>query len=64
MVIRRQLPVAQQAARRAELDTLRTTRLLTLAERAEAESLTNRLYQREWRRALSAPHPQATANAR
>lgn len=64
MVIRRQLPVAQQAARRAELDTLRTTRLLTLAERAEAESLTNRLYQREWRRTVSVPRPQATANAR
>lgn len=44
------MPVAEQRRRMAELDTLRIDRPLTVQERAEAESLINRLYMREYRR--------------
>lgn len=45
----RQMPVADQLRRTAELDALRLQRPLTAAEQAEADSLINRAYQREWR---------------
>ena len=59
MVTSRQT-IAQQRTRRAELDTLRLRRPLTAEERAEADTLAQRLYMREWRRSLTTPrerHP-------
>lgn len=45
----RQMPVAQQLRRMAELDALRLQRGLTASEQAEADNLAYRTYQREWR---------------
>ncbi|NLR72841.1 hypothetical protein HGI47_18355 [Novosphingobium sp. ERN07] len=45
----RQMPVAQQLRRTAELDALRLLRPLTAAEQAEADNLADRAYQRQWR---------------
>lgn len=45
----RQMPVAQQLRRMAELDALRLQRGLTASELAEADNLAYRTYQREWR---------------
>lgn len=49
MVTRRRMSIAQQNARRDELDRLRLERPLTDAEAAEADRLTNALYLREYR---------------
>ena len=46
---RRQVPVAQQRARQAELDLIRLQRPLTHAERAEADRLAAREQMRAWR---------------
>ena len=45
----RQMLVAQQLRRMAELDALRLQRALTASEQAEADNLAYRTYQREWR---------------
>jgi DnaJ-domain-containing protein 1 len=58
MVTPRRIPLAQQIARRAELDTLRLSRRLTPSEAAEADNLAQRLYMREFRRSLSQPRRQ------
>lgn len=46
---RRQIPVAEQLARTAELDRIRCQRKLTEAEQAEADNLAERAYIRAWR---------------
>lgn len=45
----RQMPVAEQLRRTAELDALRLQRPLTAAEQAEADNLADRAYHRHWR---------------
>lgn len=45
----RQMPVAEQLRRAAELDALRLQRQLTEAEQAEADNLADRAYHRHWR---------------
>lgn len=52
---RRQIPLAEQRRRSAELATLRLTRGLTDAEQAEAEALAHRAYMRAWHAAQAAP---------
>ena len=47
--------LAAQRTRAAELDTIRLSRPLTPHERTEADTLTARLYMREWRRSIGAP---------
>lgn len=49
MVTVRRMSVAQQNARRDELDRLRLERPFTDAEAAEVDRLTNALYLREYR---------------
>lgn len=48
-MIRREIPVPQQNARRIELYEINAQRLLTDAEQAELDSLEHRLYMRIWR---------------
>lgn len=48
-MVRRQIPVAEQLARTAELDRIRCQRKLTVAEQAEADNLAGRAYIRTWR---------------
>ncbi|WP_298290302.1 hypothetical protein [Novosphingobium sp.] len=45
----RQMPVADQLRRAAELDALRLQRALTASEQAEADNLADRAYHRAWR---------------
>lgn len=45
----RQMAVADQRRRAAELDLVRLQRKLTPAEQAEADNLADRAYQRQWR---------------
>lgn len=45
----RWMPVPDQVRRLAELDAIRLERPLTAAEQAEADTLTNRAYHRQWR---------------
>lgn len=49
MVTRRQIPLADQLARTAELDRIRCRRPLTDAEQAEANNLAARAQIRAWR---------------
>ena len=55
--------LAQQRTRRAELDAARLHRQLTADERAEADTLTQRLYMREWRRTLATPRERHPSHA-
>lgn len=54
MVRRREIPVAEQLARTAELDRIRCQRKLTASEQAEADNLAGRAYIRNWRTAVTA----------
>lgn len=45
---RRQIPLAQQRQRAAQLDEIRRHRPLTDAEHAEADNLAHRAYMRAW----------------
>lgn len=45
----RQMPVADQVRRAAELDAIRLQRRLTPREQAEADNLADRAYHRHWR---------------
>lgn len=45
----RQIPVADQLRRAAELDSIRLQRRLTPREQAEADNLADRAYHRHWR---------------
>ncbi|MFN3553424.1 MAG: hypothetical protein ACK4UL_09975 [Novosphingobium meiothermophilum] len=46
--VARWMPVPDQVRRLAELDAIRLERPLTAAEQAEADTLTNRAYHRQW----------------
>lgn len=47
---RRQTPIAEQNARRAQLDHIRQHRSLTPCEEQERERLDNAFYMRTWRK--------------
>lgn len=59
----RRMAAFAQGHRRAELDTIRLARPLTAAEQAEADTLTARLYMREWRRSIATPPQRSTSHA-
>ena len=59
---RRQMPLADQRRRMAELDAIRLQRGLTAGEQAEADRLAHRAYMRAWH-AQQAAHERRIAGA-